>query len=257
MAARRSMRFAFLAGLLASPVCIAAAPCLSALARRAAMLAVSRCIDDPMARALAGDAAMATLQEESAHARAVTADAATEAGLRAKWLREAAADAGGDQLAVLCAGFDTAAFDASAAAGRRVFEVDDGRILSLKSSLIHTRGADVERVAASITYVPEPLTGRAWAWALLTSGFDPSRRTAWLLPDLSMDDFGAQELSAARTRLATAPTYYSPPGSALVFCMRERAVGESPAAWLCRLGYSSAIEAPVGVRGQIGVVAWV
>ena len=233
---------------------------MSTLARRCGLLAVSRSLDDTMARCITGDAAMARLCTEIAstwtHKGLEDAMRQREStGMRALWLRKAADEGGDSQLVLLPAGLDTAAHDRKCAAGRHVFEVDDPKVTSLKRHLVDTRGAQVERVAASVTYVEESLAGYSWPWALLKSGFDVSRPSTWLVPDLAIEDVDDE----ARVRMLRAPLIYAPSGSTLVVCIRtpqrDRWGLNSPSEYLGSLGYSSVKHIKVGVDGEVGVIA--
>ena len=92
----------------------------------------------------------------------------------------AAAGEGCTQVVVVAAGLDTRAFRLPWPAGTVLFEVDRADVLEVKQSVITDRGAtptcDRRVVTADLR--------EDWATALLGSGFDPARPTAWLVEGL-------------------------------------------------------------------------
>ncbi|KAG5182953.1 hypothetical protein JKP88DRAFT_241241 [Tribonema minus] len=228
-------------------------PPLSVLAKRCGLLAVSRILNDPFARAIAGEKAVASVCVDvaSVWTRRGVRPAMHEresAGMRAVWLRAAVAEIERDQVVLLAPGLDTAGH---ALIGADVFEVDDDTTLSLKEYLIRTKTAHLRSKANSVTYIYESLLSSAWPAALLRTHFDTGKQTTWMLPDRVIEDFENE----ARERILRAPLLYSAPGSTLVLCFRPEFSFESPSARLKSLGYEDVTIVRTGVDDELGVVA--
>ena len=92
-------------------------------------------------------------------------------------LRQAVTGGAIDQVVVLGAALDTRAFRLEWPAGVRLFEVDDADIFEHKEAVLHRLGAEPACRRETIATGVEG----AWAGELLRKGFDPARRTAFLV----------------------------------------------------------------------------
>ena len=104
-------------------------------------------------------------------------------GVRSRYFDTAltrAAEQGVDQVVLLAAGLDTRAFRVDWPAGTAVFEVDQVGVLDFKDRVLSEHGAqatcDRRRVDADLR--------EDWQSALQRAGFDPNRRSAWLMEGL-------------------------------------------------------------------------
>ena len=104
-------------------------------------------------------------------------------GVRSRYFDTAltrAAEQGVDQVVLLAAGLDTRAFRLDWPAGTTVFEVDQAGVLDFKDRVLDEQGAratcDRRRVDADLR--------EDWQGALQRAGFDPDRRSAWLMEGL-------------------------------------------------------------------------
>ena len=92
----------------------------------------------------------------------------------------AAAERGVDQVVLLAAGLDTRAFRIGWPAGTTAFEVDQPGVLDFKDRVLTEHGGeatcDRRRVDADLR--------EDWPSALAAAGFDPRRRSAWLVEGL-------------------------------------------------------------------------
>jgi methyltransferase (TIGR00027 family) len=107
-------------------------------------------------------------------------------------------------VVILAAGLDSRAYRLDWAAATTVFEIDQPKVLSYKTSTLDAHGA-----VPKARRVPVPVDLRDdWPAALVAAGFDPTRPTAWLaeglLPYLPGD---------AQDRLFDMVTQYSTAGS--------------------------------------------
>jgi methyltransferase (TIGR00027 family) len=129
----------------------------------------------------------------------------------------AAGRAGCQQVVLLAAGLDTRAFRLDWPAGTTLFEVDLPEVIEFKERVLTSRSA---RSRCHRTVIAADLRG-SWVQPLTAAGFDPARRTAWLVEGLliylSADD---------ATRLLTEITRLSAPGSRLSF--EHGSIAKSP-----------------------------
>ncbi|MGF1426843.1 SAM-dependent methyltransferase [Kitasatospora sp. LaBMicrA B282] len=170
----------------------------------------------------------------------------------------AAARAGCTQVVIPAAGLDTRAFRLDWPAGTRVFEIDLPPVLAFKEHVLAEQGAaaPVERTALAADLRED------WAAELLRAGFDPERRTVWLLEGLLVylesDDVAALltrigELSAPGSRLglthglgnkeranaADRPgeRERAPEIADTVYALWRGGLDEDPVTWLARAGW--------------------
>lgn len=113
----------------------------------------------------------------------------------------AAAEQGVDQVVLLAAGLDTRAFRLDWPAGTTVYEIDQAGVLDFKDRVLSEHGAqprcERHRVDADLR--------EDWPSALSGAGFDPQRRSVWLVEGL-LPFLPAQaevDLFATVDRLAT------------------------------------------------------
>lgn len=104
-------------------------------------------------------------------------------GVRSRFFDTAlknASERGVDQIVLVAAGLDTRAFRVDWPAGTTVFEVDQVGVLDFKDRVLSEHGArstcDRRRVDADLR--------EDWQSALQRAGFDPDRRSAWLMEGL-------------------------------------------------------------------------
>ncbi|MFG1934853.1 class I SAM-dependent methyltransferase [Mycobacterium sp. NPDC048908] len=132
----------------------------------------------------------------------------------------AAVRTGISQVVILAAGLDSRAYRLDWPAGTTVFEIDQPKVLSYKTSTLDAHGA-----IAKARRVPVAVDLRDdWPAALIAAGFDPGRPTAWLaegllpyLPGEAQDRLFAlvTEHSAAGSQIAVEafdidPSQHSP-----------------------------------------------
>jgi methyltransferase (TIGR00027 family) len=92
----------------------------------------------------------------------------------------AATRAGIRQVVILAAGLDSRAYRLEWAAGTTVFEIDQPKVLSYKTSTLDAHGA-----VAKARRVTVPVDLREdWPAALIAARFDPAQPTAWLAEGL-------------------------------------------------------------------------
>jgi methyltransferase (TIGR00027 family) len=117
---------------------------------------------------------------------------------------KAAARTGIRQVVILAAGLDSRAYRLDWPAGTTVFEIDQPKVLSYKTSTLDAHGAVAKsrRIAVAVDLRED------WPAALIAADFDPTQPTAWLaeglLPYLPAD---------AQDRLFGMVTEHSGPGS--------------------------------------------
>jgi methyltransferase (TIGR00027 family) len=117
---------------------------------------------------------------------------------------DAAARTGIRQVVILAAGLDSRAYRLNWPAGTAVFEIDQPKVLSYKTSTLDAHGAapKARRVAVAVDLRDD------WPAALIAAGFDATQPTAWLaeglLPYLPAD---------AQDRLFELVTAHSAAGS--------------------------------------------
>jgi methyltransferase (TIGR00027 family) len=176
-----------------------------------------------------------------------------------EYLRAATVD-GCRQVVLLAAGLDARAHRLAWPTGVHVFELDLPSVLSFKAEVLQDeRDAD----GSTRTYVPVDLR-EDWATALITAGFDPGRRTAWLAEGLLIY-LNADE---AATLLATV-TSMSAPGSQLATegsqarsgpapelgraaQLWRGGLGQSPEPWLADRGWRCTSESLSSVAARLG-----
>ncbi|MBV5246519.1 class I SAM-dependent methyltransferase [Mycolicibacterium sp. PAM1] len=176
-------------------------------------------INDPYAKVLvegAGAGAWRFIADEDLVAKASESD--TEVGALFEHMKNyqavrthffdaffsAAVDAGVRQIVILASGLDSRAFRLPWPAGTVVYEIDQPLVLDYKSSTLAAHG-----VAPTAERREVPIDLRQdWPAALVATGFDPARPTAWLAEGLLM------YLPAdAQDRLFAQITELSAPGS--------------------------------------------
>ncbi|MDV3127525.1 class I SAM-dependent methyltransferase [Mycobacterium sp. 21AC1] len=117
-----------------------------------------------------------------------------------------AGEAGVRQAVILASGLDTRAYRLAWPAGTVVFEVDQPGVIEFKSRTLADLGAEptADRRAVAVDLRDD------WPQALLDSGFDPTRATAWIAEGLLI--YLPPE---AQDRLFDNITALSAPGSGL------------------------------------------
>lgn len=116
---------------------------------------------------------------------------------------------GARQVAILGAGFDTHAYRfAEQLAGLEVFEVDRPATQAVKRQRV---AAVLGSPPSNLTYVPVDFKNEDWRTALTRYGYDPDRRTFFILEGVTM----YVPVAAARDTFAFVGSH--PPGSAIVF----------------------------------------
>lgn len=148
------------------------------------------------------------------HRAAGSAGAASVAGhvvLRTRffddYLTQSGCDLGCDQVVLVAAGLDTRAYRLGWPEGTTLFELDQPEVLAFKQAVL-----DRERAVPGCDRRAVPVDLRHdWASALREAGFDPARKTAWLVEGLliylTRDEAAALlttigELSAPDSRLS-------------------------------------------------------
>lgn len=148
--------------------------CWTAAVRAAENKREDRLFDDPWAEALAGEAGAAWLA-------ARPADTLNAIIIRTRYfddfIQGIANQHGIKQIVLMAAGLDTRAYRLMWLTGTRLFELDQPGVLQTKEEIMQLSGAKPGCVRQSIA---ADLAG-AWIEALLSSGFDPQKRSAWLL----------------------------------------------------------------------------
>ena len=129
---------------------------------------------DPWARLLVGAAAGTGPEPAPEQRESITNYAAA----RTKWFDEyflAASAAGVAQVVILGAGLDTRPWRLPWLSDSVVFEVDQPKVLALKTATMDASGAQL-----AAKYVPVPIDFQDdWPHALRSAGFDHNEPTAW------------------------------------------------------------------------------
>jgi len=100
--------------------------------------------------------------------------------LRTRFFDDYLLQAGCDQVVLVAAGLDTRAYRLDWPAGTTLFELDQPEVLAFKQAVL-----DREKAAPRCTRHPVAVDLRYdWASTLRQAGFDPARRTAWLVEGL-------------------------------------------------------------------------
>ena len=133
-----------------------------------------RLFEDPWAEALAGPEGAAWI---AGRPPGSTLPIAIRTRFFDDWLRRVAIEDGIRQVVLLAAGLDTRAYRLPWAAGTTVFELDRPAVLAGKRDVLDGTGATP---ACERRAVGADLAGD-WTAALLASGLDPARTTAWLV----------------------------------------------------------------------------
>ncbi|AFM15333.1 methyltransferase, putative, TIGR00027 family [Mycolicibacterium chubuense NBB4] len=173
------------------------------------------------------------------------------AAARTKWFDDfflSASAAGVSQVVILAAGLDTRAWRLPWLSDSVIYEVDQPKVLSFKTSVLDTSDAQL-----SAKYMPVPVDLRDdWPHALRAAGFDHNEPTAWsaegLLPYLSaaaqdrlFEQIGLYSARGSRIAVeAFSPAFFEPENVARyrersgapheLWYMEERT---DVAAWLC------------------------
>jgi methyltransferase (TIGR00027 family) len=237
---------------------IARTACWTAAVRAHESPRADRLFDDPWAIALAGADGEAWWQNLAPQQRD---GAAIFQPIRTRffdeWLARAMTHDQMQQVVLLAAGLDTRAFRLSWPKGTRLFELDQPRVLAEKERLLAEAGATAacERIP-----VAADLATPAWPDRLVSAGFIPQERGAWLL-----EGFLFYLPESAALQVLDQVSALAAPGSRLGFDVLNRAILTSP--WrrdwqeeMRRLGVPqrSAMDEPetvLGVRGwQVTVV---
>lgn len=134
---------------------------------------VDRLFADPYALAFV------TAQHRAAGSPGVSALAA-HVVLRTRFFDDYLLESSCDQVVLVAAGLDTRAYRLSWPTGARVFELDQAEVLNFKQAVL-----DREKAMPNCERRPVPVDLRLdWASTLRQAGFDPTRRTAWLVEGL-------------------------------------------------------------------------
>lgn len=185
-----------------------------------------RLFDDPLAAAFlaaapgAFDAEQRAAEQSSAEEASWGRTFAEHAALRTKFFDDHLlhdANAGTRQVVLLAAGLDTRAYRLPWPAETHLYEVDTSDILDFKEDVI----ADQQGHPACARTVVEADLREDWLPTLLTSGFKPAARTAWLAEGI-MIYLSADEAA----RLIAAISSASTPGATLAF--EHFDLGEDP-----------------------------
>lgn len=176
-----------------------------------------RLFDDPLAAAFLA-AAPGAFDAEQRAAEGASADEASwgrtfaeHAALRTKFFDDHllhAADAGARQVVLLAAGLDTRAYRLPWPAGTHLCEVDTSDVLGFKEEVI----AEQQGRPACTRAVVEADLREDWLTALVTSGFNPAARTAWLAEGI-MIYLSAEEAAGLFSAISSAST----PGATVAF----------------------------------------
>jgi len=155
-------------------------PSIDATARWTAAVRASestrddRLFEDPWAAALAGPEGAAWI---AGRPPGSTLPIAIRTRFFDDWLHRVAIEGGIRQVVLLASGLDTRAYRLPWVAGTTVFELDRPAVLAGKRGVLEGAGA---APACDRRAVGADLTGD-WAAALLASGLDRDRPTAWLV----------------------------------------------------------------------------
>lgn len=169
---------------------------------------------EPLVRAVGSDTALRMLDAEAATnegAEFSVRQIAEAMAVRTRFfdgLFTAAAAAGVRQAVILASGLDTRAYRLAWSAGTVVYEIDQPAVIEFKTATLADLGAHptAERRTLSIDLRDD------WPKALLDSGFDRNRPTAWIaeglliyLPPQAQDELfdNITQLSAPGSHLAT------------------------------------------------------
>ncbi len=134
---------------------------------------VDRLFADPYALAFV------TAQYRSAGSPAVNAFAA-QVVIRTRFFDDYLLGSGCEQIVLVAAGLDTRAYRLAWPQGTSLFELDQPEVLTFKQAVL-----DREKAMPNCERRPVPVDLRLdWASALRQAGFDPARRTAWLVEGL-------------------------------------------------------------------------
>lgn len=128
--------------------------------------------------------------------------------------------AGIRQVVILASGLDSRAYRLDWPAGTIVYEIDQPKVLSYKSTTLAENGVTP---SAGRREVPADLR-QDWPAALRDAGFDPTARTAWLAEGLLMylpaeaqdrlfTQVGAVSVAGSRIAAETAPVHGEEPAS--------------------------------------------
>jgi methyltransferase (TIGR00027 family) len=159
---------------------------LTAALREAETRREDRLYSDPYAAAFAGDLGRALLAEIRAvtfpPGRARTLPSTPDYNaIRTRffddWLAAAAREV--DQIVIAPSGMDSRAFRLDWPAGVRLYELDRPAVLAAKDAVLGTAEPLVDRRSIGVD-----LREDGWGADLLTAGYDPGRRSAWLLEGL-------------------------------------------------------------------------
>ncbi len=186
---------------------------------------------DPYARALAGELGFDVL----ARADATTPVKIPVLEVRTRWLDEQIHDArtrGFDQIALLAAGMDARAFRLDALAGATLYELDRDFVLAYKREKLGDAKPKCTRIEVPVDLRDD------WSKAITSAGFDPSKKTLWLVEGLIV----YLEEADVRTLFARIDAL-SASASELLFDANNRAILTSPF-MTARLAFVASLGAP-------------
>lgn len=205
---------------------IARTACWTAAARAVESRRPDRLFEDSFASALAGPEGFALL--DKMHALSFNSARANKPpnpyfAIRTRFLDDfvmgAVAATVATQTVIVAAGFDTRAFRLQWPDGMRLFELDRPDLLSLKQAALAGRDArpGCRRYAVGVDLADQ------WVPALIEAGFDPGKRSVWVIEGL----LAYLDESAVRS-LVERVTGVSSPGSRMAADVPGRAFIDSP-----------------------------
>jgi methyltransferase (TIGR00027 family) len=211
---------------------------------------VDRLFADPYALAFV------TAQVRQAGSAGVSALAA-HVVLRTRFFDDYLLQAGCDQVVLVAAGLDTRAYRLDWPAGTTVYELDQPEVLAFKQAVL-----DREKASPKCTRHAVPVDLRYdWASTLRQAGFDPSRRTAWLVEGLLIyltreEASGLlttiSQLSAPDSELSFEDSGYVPYSGHEYAAMFKGGLGGDALAWLGEHGWKAISHERAAVAAAYG-----